>query len=911
MKKNNLDRKYAAFISYRHVLPDKRIARLLQFLLEYNLVRPNKNVPRRIRPVFLDVTELPVEADLDESIIKALDQSDTLFVICSPDLPASKYCLREISYFKQIHGGNLDRIGTLLVRGEPQEAFPQSLRTKTVTDADGTKREVESEPLFADVRGKTSLHAICRLVFSEYLRLAARHYACSYDELKKRHKRTLIQMLSVVLLIASLVCGALIHKSIQVQSIKANSYATYAAEQTQADNEILALALCTQQEFRPTQAYTAALRSALVQRDYKQKATPVANVMSVDYPYSIGTNYYLSHDGAYLIVADSQIWNLVDAKNGQIIHQFSYEAAAVTDKSPKSYVVFDSHPDESGVFRDYITLRDLKNDQVIGQFPFREASADTPKYKLVTAVETDTLLAVQDHGEYVAFLTSDGEQLSLEEFIARAQPFLSAQNQQEEAPYYVSQSNLHKTYSVKNAQGETVLELKGGMQNSAFSADWSRFAYAADNMLFVYDTGDWSQVGETHLLDAPVQSLQLLQNSNCYIAGYRDGSQTQSVVADCISGEVYLQTTGTILVSPVENAFFTIYDGKICRYECTTLDTGSVMQVQQAYEQRFLFQSSQQDVLYDALSGAPVLEAAAGSLCADAELKTILVNNSQTIACYDENGALRWEQPAEAVLTAVSPDGTHCAWSDEAGVIHVLSAADGTQIRTVNGAADAGAYQQIFVSDSGVGMIGTETVLWISNTGARSRLGQYTGGTLFRDGLLILESNARVNDFHIFDTVKGCSFSPQADNTGKWVYAPQTGYLIRHVESSGNNPSLYLEVWKRKGTELDYCGQIDLADTQVQFLRVDSTGNLLSLTAGGRSRIYRLDTMESVLNASCQVFYESNVLYGQTAFGDSLYSMPVYEVAELTAKAKESIQGARGVRTLSEEEWKRYTLSEE
>ena len=67
------EKEYAAFISYRHLSPDKEIAQALHWLLEHNMIRPDKSVPRNIRKVFLDVGELPILEDLDQGILDALD----------------------------------------------------------------------------------------------------------------------------------------------------------------------------------------------------------------------------------------------------------------------------------------------------------------------------------------------------------------------------------------------------------------------------------------------------------------------------------------------------------------------------------------------------------------------------------------------------------------------------------------------------------------------------------------------------------------------------------------------------------------------------------------------------------------------------------------------------------------------
>jgi len=63
-------KKYAAFISYRHVEPDMTIAKKLQEMLEHNQVRPNRHAQRNIRPVFLDTGELPIQESLDDSFLR-------------------------------------------------------------------------------------------------------------------------------------------------------------------------------------------------------------------------------------------------------------------------------------------------------------------------------------------------------------------------------------------------------------------------------------------------------------------------------------------------------------------------------------------------------------------------------------------------------------------------------------------------------------------------------------------------------------------------------------------------------------------------------------------------------------------------------------------------------------------------
>src|SRR3954466_13140747 len=92
--------RYAAFISYRHVEPDRRWAKWLHAALETyrvpaRLVR-DKGVPPRVGRVFRDEDELPASDNLNTEIESALSQSGHLIVVCSPRTPESRWVNREV-----------------------------------------------------------------------------------------------------------------------------------------------------------------------------------------------------------------------------------------------------------------------------------------------------------------------------------------------------------------------------------------------------------------------------------------------------------------------------------------------------------------------------------------------------------------------------------------------------------------------------------------------------------------------------------------------------------------------------------------------------------------------------------------------------------------------------------------------
>jgi len=181
--------KYDAFISYRHVVPDKIIAERLHKLLETYRVPANlvKNgALRKLNRVFLDRSELPTDSSLSESIEKNLIASRFLIVVCSPRTQESKWVMKEIETFIKL--GRANRILTVLVEGEPDTSFPPMLRFKPYINDEGIEDLQEIEPLAADVRAD-SLRGSLRKLSIEKLRVLAPIIGCGFDDLWQRHIR--------------------------------------------------------------------------------------------------------------------------------------------------------------------------------------------------------------------------------------------------------------------------------------------------------------------------------------------------------------------------------------------------------------------------------------------------------------------------------------------------------------------------------------------------------------------------------------------------------------------------------------------------------------------------------------------------------------------------------------------------
>ena len=174
-----MDYTYSAFISYRHLPADIAAAKAAQRALEtYRIPRDiqKKIGKKKLNRCFRDQDEMPLANDLGQSIEKALQESEWLIVICTPDLPKSAWCLREVDYF--IEMGRRDHIIPVLVSGEAQESFPPQIFWRETEEG---KEEVE--PLAADLRGNPA-----KQLKTEKLRIVARMLNQNYNDLKKRER---------------------------------------------------------------------------------------------------------------------------------------------------------------------------------------------------------------------------------------------------------------------------------------------------------------------------------------------------------------------------------------------------------------------------------------------------------------------------------------------------------------------------------------------------------------------------------------------------------------------------------------------------------------------------------------------------------------------------------------------------
>ena len=327
--------KYDAFISYRHSEPDSFVAQTLHKQLEsFKLPR---NVARRkivqdmsvnktrIQRVFRDKEELPLATNLADPITEALENSEYLIVICSPRLPESMWCRKEIETFIEMH--DREHVLAVLVEGEPDTAFPEELLYREVeeTQSDGSviKKRIPVEPLAADVRG-ADRKEMRRKIKSELLRLVAPMFDCNYDDLKQRHREQRarkIIMTSVSISAACLLFGIVsttMALRIQHQNTQIKEQNVQIKEQS---DEIAAQAQEIEKQYREAKRNTAISRakeavSYLEEGDRMRAIATAQDALldlsdgdgieaEVDYPaeavYALTDSLYLYENGSQIL----------------------------------------------------------------------------------------------------------------------------------------------------------------------------------------------------------------------------------------------------------------------------------------------------------------------------------------------------------------------------------------------------------------------------------------------------------------------------------------------------------------------------------------------------------------------------------------------------------------------------------
>ncbi len=172
---------YYAFISYSHkdhAIAKKLQNRLQRYHLPSKLQQNNPELPKNLRPIFIDESNL-VGTALQDALNKNLRTSKYLIVICSPNSAKSEYVNNEVKYF--IENGKSKKIIPLIIDGTPHsddpetECFPPALLALPK----------ENELLGIDLKKFKTRGAFLRVI-ATLLELEIRDFISYEDELRKK-----------------------------------------------------------------------------------------------------------------------------------------------------------------------------------------------------------------------------------------------------------------------------------------------------------------------------------------------------------------------------------------------------------------------------------------------------------------------------------------------------------------------------------------------------------------------------------------------------------------------------------------------------------------------------------------------------------------------------------------------------
>lgn len=150
----------AAFLSYSHA--DEGIADLIHKRVERYRIPNSLNLGKsRIGKIVRDRVDFAASADLGKDITAALDNSEALILLCSPNSAKSKFVEQEIVRFKTT--GKADKIFAVIVSGkafasgkpgwtDADECFPPALIFKVDDDGVVTDEMEDALPFAADIR---------------------------------------------------------------------------------------------------------------------------------------------------------------------------------------------------------------------------------------------------------------------------------------------------------------------------------------------------------------------------------------------------------------------------------------------------------------------------------------------------------------------------------------------------------------------------------------------------------------------------------------------------------------------------------------------------------------------------------------------------------------------------------------
>ena len=433
--------RYDAFISYRHCELDSFVSenlhkKLESYKLPKSVIKKLSPEKTKIERVFRDEAELPLSDNLSDPITAALADAEFLIVICTPNLPKSQWCKKEIETFVEMH----DRKHVLLVLadGEPEESFPEILTYEDVKCNDENGNDVtvrvEREPLAADCRGENNKQRL-KAMDNAVLKLCAAMFNLNYDDLKQRHRerqirRRLIAMSAVLAIVTvfALTCLFFTLKIVKQNKVIQDKYAGAMAT---ASHDLLSQGLRLDSLFAvrsvlpddPSDGYNKEAYKALVKAVAPYETT---NSYFPSHSFTIPeelVGFSISEDGSYALLNCTDSFSVKDISSDTEIYSAKSEysdiaifndtgvvyinddlqVVHVDPESGKETLLADNGIDLYYVPGEKVTVvftedsiagfRNLKEDFSIG---LNECDADDPDYRV------EDFYASED-GKYAAF----------------------------------------------------------------------------------------------------------------------------------------------------------------------------------------------------------------------------------------------------------------------------------------------------------------------------------------------------------------------------------------------------------------------------------------------------------------------------------------------------------------------------
>lgn len=956
---------YDAFISYRHLPDDKRVAVRLQQLLERHKITEKGEGAERRRPlrIFRDRSELPTSGELGEDIRRALEQSRYLIVVCSKQLCASRWCMKEIEIFRSIHGMSNFHILPLLIEGEPDESFPEALRRerRTVTDAAGkeVQIEVEVEPLGADVRAR-SAGGMLRRLRREYLRIAAPILGCAYDDLYRRGQRRAFRraaaVSAAVLAAAAAVSVYSIYMLKQIAAQQEGLYRTESlrlaelAEQKTEAGEYREAMLLAQEALpddlddpeRPlVEEAVTALRSAVTQQTAAQDSEALVLQARIEFNVDAWMPARTCADGEKIVATDFNNTYLYDARTGALLFSCTGAEVSFNDAGSRAVRVTEQYMD-GGV---QICLEGFRTDGD-GE-PYFAA-----QYEFEEGEKTQEIFGVWDEDSGACYVVrqmyEEGEGVWYEP-VER----YDAQGKAAEADRLPDQ--VLKRCEAYSSEYYMDSELSNVAKNANYYAgEWNE-SYAADS-----ESRSIVEATERHLENAglPMYAASVSADGRLIVMELGTGG-------------------GTLLFAAVEEKRVIDIKSGSCGIDRSSgllyIKNGTALEIYSYVPENFAYAGAGEDsapqtyrevsgdgtkgltmtvtgdteggteyvrlTLRDLENGQSILTEAFAEADSGRERYLYFVTPDLERIFYKEPGGpfrlcssggeclLEFENETGEEATAVAADrsGERTAaafWSEERGSrVEVRGASDGSLLRELEFDAEAGAVTHMELQDARL-LVCTHERSWIVDLEGEEETEAFAGGNQSRnrDGFLteggLLFCTQFTNTPYTLNSIYDVRSGERVfEGTARsWRYDEASGILAyQEMSYSGMNSEVRLAQRKADGKFEDFCTirPEGLNVTLPTGLGRHMDGEYLLLTGPDSCEVYRTDSGEKalVLAGSSYALVNGEICDARVREGRKPNRYPVLGAKELKARAEEFLTSESGLRKLTEREKEKYFIT--